>query len=368
MSLLGELTVLLLSAILAVFVWAFSPDESISPVITANATPENAIQPPSTPDSASEATLKERVRNAVAPVVDLPSKVTNPLEFIPDWPADGPVSFLLLGTDNRDGDPSARTDTMIVLRVDPKTNSAILVSVPRDICVDKCETEPYRINTVLFLEGPDALKRRVGDILGMQIDYHVTMNFKGFVKLVDFFGGVDVNVPRDIEDYGYPNAADDGFDPFILRRGRHHFDGSLALKYVRTRYEDPQGDFGRIHRQQQFLAALRDQVLSPRIIFQAPTILGRLADTFETNLPLKSMPSLAKLALSIRPEALKTADIDYTDSRVYPVEGENGAKVLIANTERIQHYVANVIEEAKAAGGEVQEVLLDPVPRQQLEP
>ena len=209
LSLLGALSALGIAAILGVVVWAYSSDEPASAVETqVNIVPEVQEASVSTPVAPS---FKEKVRQAVAPVVDLPAKVTNPLEFIPDWPAEEEVSFLLLGTDKREDDPFAKTDTIMVLKVDPSSGSAVLVSIPRDVCLEKCNTEPYRINTVLFLEGADRLRQRVADLVGFPIDYHVTMDFDGFVEIVDLFGGVDVRVERDIFDYKYPNANDDGF-------------------------------------------------------------------------------------------------------------------------------------------------------------
>ncbi len=359
------------AAILGVVVWAYSSDVPASDAPAgavetqggnAPAVQEASVATPAAPS------FKEKVRQAVAPVVDLPAKVTNPLEFIPDWPAEEEVSFLLLGTDKREDDPFAKTDTIMVLKIYPESGSAVLVSIPRDVCLDKCETEPYRINTVLFLEGADRLRERVASLVGFPIDYHVTMDFDGFVGIVDLFGGVDVRVERDIFDYKYPNATDDGFDPFILRAGTHRLNGDAALKYVRTRWEDPEGDFGRMERQQQFLTSIRDQILTPESIVKAPALVGRVISMFESNLPVTKIPSLAKLSLQIPATALKVANIDYTESRVYPAEGENGAKVLIPNVRLIQRYIAQVADEARQAGSVGRNLEYELVARQQLEP
>ena len=366
LSLLGALSALGVAAILGVVVWAYSGEETPN-AAEVQASAVSQVQETSVPTLAAPS-FKDKVRRAVAPVVDLPAKVTNPLEFIPDWPDDEQVSFLLLGIDKREDDPFAKTDTIMVLKVDPGSGSAILVSIPRDVCLEKCETEPYRINTVLFLEGAERLRERVSDLVGFPIDYYLTMDFDGFVGIVDLFGGVDVVVERDIVDYKYPNAKDDGFDPFILRAGTHRLNGATALKYVRTRWEDPEGDFGRMERQQQFLTSIRDQILTPESIVKAPALVGRVIEMFESNVPVTKIPSLAKLSLQIPPSALKVANIDYTESRVYPAEGENGAKILIPNVGLIQRYVAQVVEEARQAGSVGRNLDYEPVARQQLEP
>lgn len=359
--------VLVIAVFLALVVWSLSPAEEIGPLQGDVAQATLIEQDPTAPDVASP-DFRERVGDAVRPVVELPGRVISPMELVPDWPIDRPVAILLLGTDRRPDDPFAKTDTMIVVRIDPASNSVVVIGVPRDICVDLCETEPYRINSVLFYEGPDSLRQRVGDLLGVQIDYHVSMNFAGFIKLVDFFGGVDVNVPRDIADYSYPNAADDGFEPFILSAGQQRMDGDVALRYVRTRWEDPEGDFGRIQRQQDFLIALKEQILTPKLILQAPALIGQVRDTFETNLPVIDMPSLAKLVLGVSADAVVAVNIDYNNSRVYPAEAENGAKILMPNIFRIQAFILQTIGLAATAGGERQEFSAGPIERQQLEP
>lgn len=359
--------VLLIAVFLALVVWSLSPAEETGPRQGDVAEATAIEQEPAAPEVAPP-DFRERVGDAVRPVVELPGKVVSPMELVPDWPIDRPVAILLLGTDQRPDDPFAKTDTMIVVRIDSASNSAVVIGVPRDICVDLCDTEPYRINSVLFYEGPDSLRQRVGDMLGFTIDYHISMNFAGFVRLVDFFGGVDIDVPRDISDYSYPNAADDGFEPFILSAGRQRMDGDMALRYVRTRWEDPEGDFGRIQRQQDFLVSLKEQILTPKLILQAPALIGQVRDTFESNLPVGDMPSLAKLALGVSAGAVVAVNIDYTNSRVYPVEAENGAKILMPNVFSIQAFVLQTIGQAAASGGERREFSTDPVERQQLEP
>ncbi len=359
--------VLLIAVFLALAVWSLSPSEEVGALQGDIAGATLLEQDAAAPEVAAPG-FRERVGDVVRPVVELPGKVVSPMELVPDWPIDRPVALLLLGTDQRPDDPFAKTDTMIVVRIDPASSSVVVIGVPRDICVGSCDTEPYRLNSVLFYEGPESLRQRVGDLLGVNIDYHVTMNFAGFVRLVDFFGGVNIDVPRDIADYSYPNAADDGFEPFLLSAGRQHLDGDLALRYVRTRWEDPEGDFGRIQRQQEFLIAIKDQILTPRLILQAPALIGQVIDTFETNLPLSDMPSLAKLALGVPASAIVAANIDYTNSRVYPADAENGAKILMANVSRIQAFVLQTIGQAAAAGGDRLEFSTDPTERQQLEP
>lgn len=367
LGLVAAAGVLLLAIFLALAVWSLSPAERIG-TLRQDVSPATVVKriDPTLEDTGS--TLRDRVSEVVRPAVELPGKIASPMDLVPDWPVDRPVAILLLGTDKRPGDPFAKTDTMLVVRIDPVSNSAVVIGVPRDICVDLCDTEPYRINSVLFYEGPNALRDRVGDLLGVTIDHHVIMNFAGFIKLIDFVGGVSVDVPRDIVDYSYPNPTDDGFEPFLLSAGRQTLDGDMALRYVRTRWEDPQGDFGRIQRQQGFLMAVKEQILTPKLILQAPALIGQVKNAFETSLPLSEMPALAKLVFGVAADAIVAVNIDYTNSRVYPDEAENGAKILRTNKPRIHSFVRDTIAQAGAAGTDRPDFSVDTKVRQQLEP
>ena len=108
---------------------------------------------------------------------------------------------------------------MVLTRIEPANNSAALISIPRDLCIASCRTEPYRINSVYQAEGPDVLRQRVGEIMGLKVDYVMVLDFYGFRRLIDFFGGVEVDVSTTIYDESYPNATDTGFEPCTYRPG-----------------------------------------------------------------------------------------------------------------------------------------------------
>ncbi len=298
-------------------------------------------------------------------LTEIPASVPDPGALVPDWPTDQPFSALILGIDRRGDDPSGRTDTMIWLRVDPETDTAIAVSVPRDICVASCADEPVRINAVKDLHGPEGLKREVGRLLNQPVDYYLAIEFPGFVELVDFFGGIDIYVEKAIRDQTFPAADDSRYEHFFLDQGDHHLDGETALKFVRTRYQD--GDFGRVQRQQQFLRAVREQFVTPNLIVQGPALAGRLASTFETDFPLFSLPSLTKLLLAVPAGDITSGVIDYQLGMVEPTTSENGAKVLLAYPAAIQDYVSGLIENS-AVGSKAPPLAAPPAQRQELEP
>ena len=311
-----------------------------------------------------EPPARQRIDDIIGTVPAIPA-VLDPGAVVPDWPTDRPFSTLILGIDRRGDDPSGRTDTMIWLRVDPETATAVAVSVPRDICVSNCVSEPVRINAVKDLNGPDGLKHEVAQLLDQPVDYYLAVEFPGFVELVDFFGGIDIYVEKPIRDRNFPAPDDSQYEHFFLDQGLHHLDGATALKYVRTRYQD--GDFGRVQRQQQFLRAVREQFVTPSLLINGPALAGRLAATFETDFPLLSLPSLTKLVLAVDPNNITSGVIDYELGMVEPTTAENGAQVLLAYPAAIQQYVLGLIE--NSAGQALPAADADPpTPRQELEP
>ncbi len=336
-------------------------------LMTAEAQIQVEIEPVSTATPASRlAPFQEKLESLIETVAEAPDTINDPSDLIPSWPQNRAFTVLFLGIDRRGDDPSGRTDSMIWLHVDPITAAATAVSIPRDICVAACETEPVRINAVKDLHGVAGLKGEVANLISQPVDYHVTMEFAGFVELVDFFGGVEVDIEAPIRDDIYPSLDDTRYESFYLDRGLHRLDGDLALKFVRTRYQD--GDFGRVQRQQQFLRAVHDQLISPALLVQAPALASQLAATFETDIPIASLPSLVKLALRVPAESIVSGVIDYSDAMAVPVTSENGAQVLLPNRQVIRSYVSELLDNAPTGDSDIEISSDSAAGRQHLEP
>ena len=189
------------------------------------------------------------------------------------------VTVLMMGVDNRPGQTVARTDTIMLLTVDPKTGSAGMLSFPRDMLVPvEALNDTVKINTIhVFGEvrnypggGPAMLKDTISELIGYPIDYYVRVNFDGFREIVDLIGGVDIQVARDIRDDKFPDE-NYGYDPLYIPAGLQHMDGALALKYARVRHIDT--DYERARRQQQVIVAVKDKVTQPG---QLAALLPRL--------------------------------------------------------------------------------------------
>ena len=330
-------------AVLGILVWLRSSD---APEETVAATPTVAVPRTRAPtEAASNRTPLPRITSPAAEVTATPEP-PNPVDLIADWPEDRPFSVLFLGLDRRPGEGGGRTDAIILAHIEPRVRAATLVSVPRDICVANCRTDPFRINSVWQEEGPDALTRRVSNLLGVQVDYWVTLDFNGFKRLVDFFGGVAVDVESTIYDPSYPNATDTGFEPFHVEAGPNHFDGDTALRYVRTRHQD--GSFAREVRQQQILLALVEQVISPQTLVESPAFLTELSNAFESNLPPDLVPSMAKLGMQIGSARTVSGAIRPEDGMVREVIADNGAFVLQPNVPLIHAYTADLMRHSES--------------------
>jgi LCP family protein required for cell wall assembly len=198
-----------------------------------------------------------------------------------DVPLPGhPAIALVLGYDHRaaDGSAPSRSDTVMLVRADPATDSISLLSFPRDMQVQiDC---PGRAPTVGKLTwayaycGPQGSLRTIKDLTGLPINYLITVNFTGFRQIVDRVGGVWMDIDhRYFNDVRGPN----GYQPIDLQPGYRLLSGSQALSYVRFRHTD--SDLYRVARQQQFVKAFKMQA---RQNF-SPIALPKFVDAITKN-------------------------------------------------------------------------------------
>lgn len=247
------------------------------------------------------------------------------------------ITVLLLGADRRpseSGIARPRTDTIMLLMLDPDMGVASVLSIPRDLYVEIPGYGLNRINTAYVLGGGDLAMETIQYNLGVKVDHYVLIDFEGFITLVDEIGGIDIYVPVTINDTSYPDM-DYGYDPFYIEAGQHHLDGETALKYARTRHAD--NDFYRAERQQAVLFAIRDRILSlnmlPQLVQRAPSLYGTLSDSIQTNFTLDQMIELAGLVQDVERDNIRSGVIDsnYTVGYTTP----EGAQVLIPDRDEI---------------------------------
>ena len=283
------------------------------------------------------------------------------------WKGKERVNVLVMGIDQRPGEEGAfRTDTMLVLTLDPVTKTGGMLSIPRDLWVPIPGYGVGRINTAHVLGqlnnhpggGPALAAETVEANLGIRIHYYVRVDFNAFVELVDRLGGIDITVEEDIDDPKYPSqdpADPYGYDPLHIEAGEQHFDGETALKYARTRHSAG-GDFDRAERQQKVLRAVFDKVkrldMLPTLLAQAPQMWGMLQDSVETDLTLDQIVALARLASDVSPDDIETGVIDERYTLFY--ETDDGKQVLILLREKMRElrddlFTSEITSEDEAA-------------------
>jgi LCP family protein required for cell wall assembly len=219
------------------------------------------------------------------------------------WDGKERFTVLVMGMDQRPGEfgTAYRTDTMILISLDPKTNRVGMLSIPRDLFVDIPGYGLQRVNTAYGLGelsgpggGPQLAMQTVQYNFGIRVNEYVVVNFESFIRVIDLIGGINVYVDTAIYDPEYPDM-NYGYDPFYIEAGWHQMDGATALKYARTRHSSDDIDRGR--RQQQVLYAIRDKVTAmdmiPKLAPQAYSLWAELKAGVDTGLSLEQILQLA---------------------------------------------------------------------------
>ncbi len=250
-----------------------------------------------------------------------------------------PLYLAVLGVDLRD-DEIPRSDTLILVNLDPIRERIALLSIPRDLWVTIPGYGESRINAAYaFGErdnyrgggGPVLVKETVEHNFGIPVHAFVQVDFRGFERIVDALGGVTLDVEYPLADVEYP-TENYGYTRLYVPVGLQHLNGAQALRYARSRHAD--SDFGRNRRQQQVLLALRDQALRKGVIRRLPQLVAELSDAVKTDLTPQEVRTLILLAPRAQGWRLETYAItpDMTQSWTTP----QGAYVLLPRWDRIE--------------------------------
>ncbi len=253
-------------------------------------------------------------------------------------------NILLLGRPGNGYSGGNLTDTIILahLSQDSFDQKAILVSLPRDLLVQVPQKETLtKINSLYSIAGIEGLKEKVKEITGLSIDRHLIIDLAVFKEIIDLTDGLNVYVSQDIYDPYFP-GRNYSYQTFDLKSGWRYLDGETALKYVRTRYTSPNGDFDRMNRQQQVIQLLKQKVLALNPLWDFPTylkIFNSLNENIETDLSIFELKSFYQFAREIGPDQIESTLIDKKEtglltgggvmfgqqmaSVVYPVSGRN---------------------------------------------
>jgi LCP family protein required for cell wall assembly len=233
------------------------------------------------------------------------------------WNGNSRVTILLMGLDFRDWQNAVgapRSDTMILLSVDPVTKKVSILSIPRDLWIEIPGFVHNRINTAyssgegnrLPGGGPGLAMKAVESLVGVPIQYYAVVDFGTFEGLIDEIGGIDVLVKERVK------ISPIGRNSFWLEAKPYHLDGAQTLAYARTR-RGAGGDFSRAERQQQVALAILDRVVGfdmiGTLVAKAPILYQQLAAGVRTNMSLDEMISLAWLGASINKADIQQAVI-----------------------------------------------------------
>lgn len=269
---------------------------------------------------------------------------------------DGRVNILLLGAGGKNHDGPELTDTIMILSVDPVGHQAALLSVPRDMWVktDSQSTSYQKINAVftnakakvksksnlltskeaITEAGFAALDQKLGEVLGIKIDYHVYLDFAGFAHAIDAVDGITVNVAQSLND---PTMAwENSNNPILAQAGVQNMNGKQALLYVRSRHTS--SDFARSERQRQVLVALKNKATTLQSLTN-PAKLTALMNGFANNMYSDMSPSgamrlmmvmqgvgsenIESISLTDGPSPLVKPMMEGNISTVQPVSGVN---------------------------------------------
>jgi len=223
------------------------------------------------------------------------------------WSGADRVTILLMGLDYRDwasGRGFPRTDSMMLISIDPITRKGAMLSIPRDLWVEIPGFGHERINTAypsgennrLPGGGPELAMRTVESVVGVPIQYYAVIEFSAFERMIDEIGGIDVTVAERMK------ISPIGRTSIWLEAKPTHLDGPQALAYARIR-KVTGDDFGRAQRQQQVAFAVLDRVVGfnmvPTLITRAPALWAELKSGVRTNMTLEQLISLGWMAVQI---------------------------------------------------------------------
>ncbi|MEK7653274.1 MAG: LCP family protein [Patescibacteria group bacterium] len=224
------------------------------------------------------------------------------------------INLLILGIGGAGHDGGNLTDTIILGSFKPSINQAAMMSIPRDLMVKSENLGWLKINAInAYAEksspgsGGKAAADEMSRLLNDDVYYYLTVDFDGFEKLIDEFGGVEVEVENNLTDYQYPILGQEDaypiesrYETLKIKKGLQSLDGKTALKYARSRHAlGVEGsDFARSKRQQKILAALKEKIFSASTLF-SPKKINALLETYNqhisTNLEIWEMLKLYEL-------------------------------------------------------------------------
>ena len=280
----------------------------------------------------------------------------------------GRINIILLGMGGKNHQGGNLTDTIILASLEPQTKKVALMSIPRDMSIYIEDMGYRKINSVnAYAEankkgsGGIAVSQAVSDVLNIPIDYYVRVDFTGFEKMIDKIGGLKIYVENDLEDYRYPISGNEEnedyesrFEHLDIKKGWQEMDGSLALKYARSRHAFgiEGSDFARAKRQQKIIEAVKDKFFSTQTLLNPKTVTGLISEfnnNISTNLKVWEIIKLWSVFKDINTDDIVNKVLDNSPNGLLVNSiSENGAYILSPKSgdfAEIQYFVSNIFED-----------------------
>ncbi|WP_336183747.1 LCP family protein [Bacillus sp. 205(2023)] len=229
-----------------------------------------------------------------------------------------PFSILFMGIeDYATKGQKGRSDSLIVVTLDPKNKTMKMLSIPRDTRVQLASDttgSKTKINSAYSKGGKDETVETVENFLQIPIDKYVTVDFDGFKDVINEVGGIDVDVPFDFDE----KSDVDESKRIYFKKGEMHLNGEKALAYARMRKQDKRGDFGRNDRQKQILNALIDRMSSASNIAKIDKIAETASENVETNIRITEGLALQQIYSGFTSKKIDTLSITGSDLYLGP--------------------------------------------------
>jgi len=236
----------------------------------------------------------------------------------------GKTNILVLGIDHAYG---SRSDTIMVLHVDPETKSAALVSIPRDTLAVLPGRGLDKINHAFAYGGIDLSRKTVEQFLGIKIPYYVVVDLSGIIKIIDQLGGITINVEKRMYYVDFAGSLNIDLQPGVQK-----LNGRQLMGYLRYRHDD--GDFKRINRQQHFLSALSKEMMKRENIMRSPQLFLTFLSYICTNMNSREILGLSLTLRSAQENSqVKMTTVPGNDMMV------DGSYYLQPNKERLNEIV-----------------------------
>lgn len=259
------------------------------------------------------------------------------------WEGTEPVNIMIMGVDRRSTTDRPRSDTILLLSMNPTTKKVTLFSVMRDTYVQIPGYDKAKINAAFADGGPELEMNTVSQYLNIPIHYYVATDFEGFAKIIDALGGIDVNVPYDMV------HPDDGIYDINLKKGYQHLDGHHALMYVRFR-GTPRADFDRTARQRQMMQLVTSKLKQPANLIKLPSLLKEMEPYTQvsSNMTPDAMTKLLSLAMECKNSSIDSEQLP-PDQDLQETWDDLGEQVLVPDIPAVRKFVQEKIGDQTVA-------------------